>query len=46
VEEGDSVVVVGIGGLRTGTKIKVLKPTMQDELAGRDSTDVENPTSD
>jgi len=45
VEEGDSVVVVGIGGLRTGTKIKVLEPTMQDELAGQDETDGEDPAS-
>ncbi|UCH85668.1 MAG: efflux RND transporter periplasmic adaptor subunit, partial [Candidatus Latescibacterota bacterium] len=33
VENGDSVVVVGVGGLRTGTKIKVLDPTMQEELS-------------
>ena len=32
VENGDSVVVVGVGGLRTGTKVKVLEPNMQDEL--------------
>jgi membrane fusion protein (multidrug efflux system) len=34
VEEGDSIVVVGTGGLRTGTKIKILEPTMQQELGG------------
>ncbi|MEJ2721303.1 MAG: efflux RND transporter periplasmic adaptor subunit [bacterium] len=33
VEKGDSVVVVGVGGLRTGTKIKVLDPSMQQELS-------------
>jgi membrane fusion protein (multidrug efflux system) len=36
VEQGDSVVVVGVGGLRTGTKVKVLEPTMQDELSRQD----------
>jgi membrane fusion protein (multidrug efflux system) len=36
VELGDSVVVVGTGGLRTGTKIKVLEPTMQEELTRQD----------
>jgi membrane fusion protein (multidrug efflux system) len=33
VVQGDSVVVVGVGGLRTGTKIKILDPTMQEELS-------------
>jgi membrane fusion protein (multidrug efflux system) len=32
VVEGDSVVVLGVGGLRTGTKIKVLEPNMQNQL--------------
>jgi membrane fusion protein (multidrug efflux system) len=36
VELGDSVVVVGTGGLRTGTKIKVLEPKMQEELTRQD----------
>ena len=36
VENGDSVVVVGVGGLRTGTKVKVLEPRMQDELSKQD----------
>ena len=35
VQQGDSVVVVGVGGLRTGTKIKILDPTMQEELSGQ-----------
>lgn len=30
---GDTVVVVGVGGLRTGTKVKILDATMQDKLA-------------
>jgi membrane fusion protein (multidrug efflux system) len=33
VTDGDTVVVVGMGGLRTGTKVKVLDPTMQGELS-------------
>lgn len=33
VERGDSVVVIGVGGLRTGTKIKILEPRMQDQLS-------------
>lgn len=33
VSEGDTVVVVGVGGLRTGTKVKILDATMQDKLA-------------
>jgi membrane fusion protein (multidrug efflux system) len=39
VEQGDSIVVVGAGGLRTGTKIKILEPRMQDQLtlSGEDS---------
>ncbi|MCK4776268.1 MAG: efflux RND transporter periplasmic adaptor subunit [Candidatus Krumholzibacteria bacterium] len=41
VENGDSVVVVGVGGLRTGTKIKVLEPNMQDELTKQGETDDE-----
>lgn len=32
VEEGDSVVVVGAGAIRTGTKVKILDPTMQQRL--------------
>jgi membrane fusion protein (multidrug efflux system) len=36
VERGDSVVVVGTGGLRTGTKVKVVEPTMQDKLSPQD----------
>ena len=36
VAEGDSVVVVGTGGLRTGTKIRVLEPTLQDALSKSD----------
>jgi membrane fusion protein (multidrug efflux system) len=42
VENGDSVVVVGVGGLRTGTKIKVLEPNMQDELTKQGETDDES----
>ncbi len=33
VEKGDSVVVVGAGALRTGTKVKILEATMQQKLA-------------
>jgi membrane fusion protein (multidrug efflux system) len=33
VEEGDSVVVVGAGALRTGMKVKILDATMQQKLA-------------
>lgn len=33
VEPGDSVVVVGVGGLRTGTKVKIVEPTMQEALS-------------
>ncbi len=33
VDDGENVVVVGIGGLRTGTKIKILDPNMQDTLS-------------
>jgi membrane fusion protein (multidrug efflux system) len=36
VEEGDSIVVIGAGALRTGTKIKVLEPAMQQELSETD----------
>jgi membrane fusion protein (multidrug efflux system) len=32
VSVGDTVVVVGVGGLRTGTKVKILDATMQDKL--------------
>jgi membrane fusion protein (multidrug efflux system) len=39
VAAGDSVVVVGVGGLRTGTKIKVLDDTMQKELTRTDNDD-------
>ncbi len=42
VENGDSVVVVGVGGLRTGTKIKVLEPNMQDDLTKQGETDDES----
>ena len=38
VEEGDSVVVVGAGALRTGTKVKILDPTMQQKLAEQPDT--------
>jgi membrane fusion protein (multidrug efflux system) len=41
VEEGDSVVVVGAGALRTGTKIKILDPTMQQKLADKPDSDEE-----
>jgi RND family efflux transporter MFP subunit len=33
VDEGDSVVVVGAGALRTGMKVKILDATMQQKLA-------------
>ena len=33
VAEGDSVVVVGLGGLRTGTRIKVVEPILQEVLS-------------
>jgi membrane fusion protein (multidrug efflux system) len=36
VEEGDSIVVIGAGALRTGTKIKILEPAMQQELSETD----------
>jgi len=42
VAEGDSVVVVGLGGLRTGTKVKVVDPALQDVLS---KTEVEATTS-
>jgi len=42
LELGDSVVVVGTGGLRTGTKIKVVEPRMQDALSRKESTDDES----
>jgi len=37
--EGDSIVVVGMGGLRTGTKIRVLEPQMQKSLMQDDQSD-------
>lgn len=37
VELGDSVVVVGTGGLRTGTKVKVLESRMQEVLSKKES---------
>ncbi len=33
ISVGDTIVVVGVGGLRTGTKVKILDATMQDKLA-------------
>lgn len=33
VESGDSVVVIGAGALRTGTKVRILEPAMQRELS-------------
>jgi len=45
IDEGDSVVVVGVGGLRTGTKIKVLDPNMQDELTKQDKESEEEAAS-
>jgi membrane fusion protein (multidrug efflux system) len=41
VEHGDSVVVVGVGGLRTGTKVRVMEPTMQNELSGEEQSATE-----
>lgn len=38
VDKGDSVVVVGMGGLRTGTKVKILDARMQDELTRTSGT--------
>jgi len=38
VDLGDSVVVVGTGGLRTGTKVKVVEPTMQGALSRKDES--------
>ena len=38
VDQGDSVVVVGMGGLRTGTKIKILDARMQEELTRTSGT--------
>lgn len=45
VENGDSVVVVGTGGLRTGTKVKVLAPRMQSELTQDDTTEAKAETN-
>ncbi|MCZ6766618.1 MAG: efflux RND transporter periplasmic adaptor subunit [bacterium] len=38
LELGDSVVVVGTGGLRTGTKVKVVEPRMQGALSRKDES--------
>jgi membrane fusion protein (multidrug efflux system) len=45
VEEGDTVVVIGVGGLRTGTKVKILDPTMQDKLSQKEEKKEEETVS-
>ncbi|UCG53064.1 MAG: efflux RND transporter periplasmic adaptor subunit [Candidatus Latescibacterota bacterium] len=45
VTEGDSVVVVGVGGLRTGTKVKILDPTMQEELSEKEESEKDETVS-
>lgn len=39
VKQGENVVVIGAGALRTGTKVKILEAAMQHKLSGRETSE-------
>jgi multidrug efflux pump subunit AcrA (membrane-fusion protein) len=38
VKQGENVVVIGAGALRTGTKVKILEAAMQHKLSGKETS--------